>query len=110
MRITGLPTGSVTSDDQIAIDNTTNGTRKVNLSTYLASNRPIHKTESVTSLPKTITDANITASHRVVDMKITGATTSYVLSWTTSAGSVVFSLSSGTFSSSTFDFNLEITQ
>ena len=155
MRIIVLPSGSATNDDVIAIDNSTNGTRKLGLETYIdgkidvdsltaatavddtdvyrikrstswmkmtwatiksaintliAGERPIHLSSSVTSLPKTISDAKITADHRVVDMKITGATTSYVLAWTTAAGSVTFSLSSGTFSNSTFDFDLEITQ
>ena len=126
MRIIALPTGTVSTTDQIAIDNSSDGTRKLTLDTYvqaeaaaqastvasglIAADRPLHFSSSVTSLPKTISDAKITADHRVTDCKITGATTSFVVAWTTSAGSVVFSLSSGTFSNSTFDFNLEITQ
>ena len=106
MRITALPSGTPAATDYLAADNTTNGTRKIPVTDLT----PIHLSQSVTSLPKTISDARITANHRVTDMKITGATTAYVVSWTTSAGSVVFSLSSGTFSSSTFDFNLEVTQ
>ena len=154
MRIINLPTGSATSDDQIGVDNSTNGTRKIGLQDYvdgkidvsslteanavddtdvyrikrstswlkitwatiksainslISADRPIHLTTSVTSLPKVVYDTHITANHRVVDMKITGATTSFVLAWTTASGSVTFSLSSGTLSSCTLDYDLEIT-
>jgi len=118
MRIKDLPSGTVQSTDDIAIDNSTNGTRRVGLSTYVdaqaasavSSNRPIHRSDSITSLPKTISVSGCTANHRVVAPLITGATTSFVLAWSTSSGSVTFSLSSGTFSSCTVDYNLEITQ
>ena len=106
MRIIGLPSGSVASSDVIAADNSTNGTRKIPIRQMI----PIHKSGSLSSLPATVSDANITANHRVTDMKITGATTSFVLAWTTAAGSITFSLSSGTFSACTIDYNLEVTQ
>ena len=106
MRIIGLPSGSVASSDVIAADNSTNGARKIPIRQMI----PIHKSGSLSSLPTTVSDANITANHRVTDMKITGATTSFVLSWTTAAGSITFSLSSGTFSACTIDYNLEVTQ
>lgn len=130
MRIIGLPSGTVQSTDDIAIDNSTNGTRRVGLSTYVdgevtavatpiatseassavSSDRPIYRSDSITSLPKTISVTGCTANHRVVAPLITGATTSFVLAWSTASGSVTFSLSSGTFSSCTVDYILEITQ
>ena len=106
MRITQLPTGSVASTDYVAADNTTNGTRKLPIRLVV----PIHKSGSLSSLPTTVSDSNITANHRVTDMKITGATTSFVLAWTTAAGSVTFSLSYGTFSACSIDYNLEVTE
>ena len=106
MRITALPTGTVASSDYFAADNTTNGTRKIPVN-QLA---PIHRSDSITSLPKTISVTGCTTNHRVVAPLITGATTSFVLAWSTASGSVTFSLSSGTFSSCTVDYNLEITQ
>lgn len=130
MRIVLLPSGTVTSSDQIAIDNSTNGARKVGLQSYVqdsvnsaetsilssvttmistavTNDRPIHVSEAVTSLPKTISDARITADHYVVDMKFIGASSPFSIDWTTASGSVDFALTSGTFSSCTFDFELE---
>ena len=122
MRIVDLPSGTVQPTDQIAIDNSTNGARKASIQTYVQSEAataastaianalPINFSESVASLPKTISDARITADHRVVDLKFVGASSPFVVGWTTSTGSIVFSLTSGTFSSCTFNFELEKTQ
>lgn len=110
MRITALPEGSLVSTDYMAVDNPTNGTRKVNIYDYIEAKVPIHFSEAATALPKTISDARITADHRVVDLKFDGASSPFVVSWTTSAGSLVFSLTSGTFTACTLDFDLVLTQ
>lgn len=110
MRIIQLPSGTVQSTDQIAIDNSTNGTRKINLPDYINAERLIHKTTSLSSLPTTVNDASITSNHRVVSSQITGATTSFVIAWATANGSITWSLSSGTFSACTVDYYMGIPQ
>ena len=84
------------------------------VTTAIEAERPYHFTESVTALPKTFTIsddaryANITSAFSITDMIITGNTTSYKVDWTTAVdGEVTFSLNSGTFSASTFEFDLE---
>ena len=84
------------------------------VTTAIEAERPYHFTESVTALPKTFTIsddaryANITSDFSITDMIITGNTTRYMVDWTTAVdGEVTFSLNSGTFSASTFEFDLE---
>jgi len=95
-------------------DNASDARDNLGVTTAIEAERPYHFTESVSALPKTFTIsddaryANITSAFSITDMIITGNTTSYKVDWTTAVdGEVTFSLNSGTFSASTFEFDLE---
>lgn len=105
-------TGTPTAPTATAGTNTTQIATTAFVKTAVTDEKPMHFSESVTSLTsaKIISDARITASHRVVDLKFVGANTTFTVAWSTADGSVTFTLSSGTFSSCTFDFILELTQ
>lgn len=90
--------GTVNSVNEIGVDA---GTNNITLTAadVNAPKVPLHLTATVTSLPKTISDANITATMRVIEC--TWGTAGVILSnisWTTSAGSIVLT---GTMSGST---------
>ena len=68
---------------------------------------PIHFTVSVTSLPCTVSDARITAAMRVIEAVLgTPSAVTTDLTWTTAAGSVVFSGTLASGGSTTLDFDL----
>lgn len=68
---------------------------------------PIHFSVTVSALPKTVTDSRITASMRVIEAVLgTPSAVTTDLTWTTSAGSVVFSGTLASGGSTTLDFDL----
>jgi len=74
---------------------------------YIDANAiPIHKSTSLTSLPTTVSDANIDSNMEVSGLVYTDNMSYFVLDWATGTGTVTFSLNSGTFTSCTIEYDI----
>lgn len=71
------------------------------------SNALLHKTATLNAASVTVSDSRITANHRVCNATFgTPSSLTSDVSWTTAAGSVTFTQTLATDSSTTIDFDL----
>lgn len=88
-RITNYTTASTASGRYLVVDDTTNGTMKLSTNKLLTV---VVSATSVSSLPKTISDSNISSKHVVINAVLSNPS-AQTGDWTatTSAGSVAIS-------------------